>query len=161
MSTVRSKKAEAHAAPLKGAEELREAKKLVEEFVRKVQASRRKLDGELLNINRAHMTPAMEKASREDLGRWARKEAGEKVLRTERVSPEEFRIETSGEGLGRLRYTLKSVDGHLRIDLIQRQCDFCLGKGICPHCEAKGCQVCSRTGRCFVCEGAVWEKYSR
>jgi hypothetical protein len=148
-------------APPTGAEELKEARKLVEDYVHKVLALRRRLDSDLIKVNAAAMSVRYEKKNRDELSRWARKEAAEKVLRTEKVSPEEFRVETSGEGLGRLRYTLKAIDGKLRIDLVQRLCDFCFGKGACPHCEGKGCNDCSKTGLCFVCEGRVWEDYSR
>jgi hypothetical protein len=147
--------------PPTGAEDLRGARKVIEEYVQKVLALRRKLDADLLKVNSSYMTTKFEKQNREDLARWARKEAAEKVLRTEKVSPEEYRIETSGEGLGRLRYTLRAQEEKLRIDLVQRQCEFCLGKGQCPHCDGKGCKDCSKTGLCFVCEGRVWEDYSR
>ena len=148
-------------APPTGAEELREARKLVEQYVRDVLALRRRLDADLLKVNVGLMTPRFEKRNREELARWARKEAAEKVLRTEKVSNEELRVETSGEGLGRLRYTLRATDGSVRIDLVQRLCDFCSGKGSCPHCDGKGCKDCSNTGLCFVCEGRIWEDYSR
>jgi hypothetical protein len=149
------------APPPTGGEELKEARRIVEDYVAKVLALRRRLDGDLIKVNAASMTPRFEKQNRDDLARWARKEAAEKVLRTEKVSPEEFRVETSGEGLGRLRYTIRAAEGKLRIDLVQRQCEFCLGKGQCPHCEGKGCKDCSKTGLCFVCEGRIWEEYSR
>ena len=160
MSPVK-KAAAVKSPPPTGAEELRGARKIVEEYVQKVLALRRRLDADLLKVNSSHMTAKFEKQNRDDMARWARKEAAEKVLRTEKVSPEEYRIETSGEGLGRLRYTLKAQDGKLRIDLVQRQCEFCLGKGQCPHCDGKGCKDCSKTGLCFICEGRVWEDYSR
>jgi hypothetical protein len=147
--------------PPTGAEDLKAARSIVEDYVHKVSSLRRRRDDDLLNVNKAAMTPRFEKQNREELARWARKEAAEKVLRTEKVSNEEYRVETSGEGLGRLRYTLKSAGGPLSIDLVQRQCEFCLGKGSCPHCDGKGCKDCSKTGLCFVCEGRVWEEYSR
>src|SRR5712691_4783361 len=127
-----AKKSSAPKAPSpapSGAEELKEAKRVVEEYVRKVLALRRKLDADLVKVNSSSMTTRFEKQNRDDLARWARKEEAEKVLRTERVSGEEFRVETSGEGLGRLRYTLKGEPGSLKIDLVQRQCEFCFGKG--------------------------------
>lgn len=155
------KSATVKSAPPTGAEDLKAARTIVEEYVRKVLELRRKLDSDLVKVNVQSMTQRFEKQNREDLARWARKEAAEKVLRTERVSAEEYRVETSGEGLGRLRYTLKVLGGSLKIDLVQRQCEFCLGKGQCPHCDGKGCKDCSKTGLCFVCEGRVWEDYSR
>jgi hypothetical protein len=148
-------------APPTGGEDLKAARTIVEEYVRKVLDLRRKLDTDLLKVNAGYMTPRFEKQNREDLARWARKEAAENVLRTERVGEEEFRVETSGEGLGRLRYTIKAIGEALKIELVQRQCEFCLGKGGCPHCEGKGCNDCSKTGLCFVCEGRIWEDYSR
>ena len=155
------KKKETPKAPPTGAEELKAARKVVEEYVQRVLTLRRKLDSDLVKVNSLHMTARFEKQNREDLARWARKEAAEKVLRTERISPEEYRVETSGEGLGRLRYSLKMTGSALRIDLVQRQCEFCLGKGTCPHCDGKGCKDCSKTALCFVCEGRIWEDYSR
>lgn len=155
------KSATVKSPPPTGAEELKGARTIVEEYVRKVLDLRRKLDTDLVKVNAGSMTPRFEKQNREDLARWARKEAAEKVLRTEKVSLEEYRVETSGEGLGRLRYTLRSQGEGLKIDLVQRQCEFCLGKGGCPHCDGKGCKDCSKTGLCFVCEGRIWEDYSR
>ena len=147
--------------PPTGGEELKGARKIVEDYVHKVLALRRRLDADLVKVNASVMTPKFEKKNREELSRWARKEAAEKVLRTEKVSPEEFRVETSGEGLGKLRYTLRGTEGKFQIDVVQRLCDFCFGKGSCPHCDGKGCKDCSKTGLCFVCEGRVWEDYSR
>ena len=147
--------------PPTGAEELRAARKVVEEYVKRMLIVRRKLDDEVRKINRDTMSTRFEKHTREDLARWAKKEAGEKVLRTERVSDDEFRVETSGEGLGRLRYTLHREGSRLALDRVERQCDFCFGKGKCPHCDGKGCNDCSKTALCFVCEGRIWEEYSR
>jgi hypothetical protein len=147
--------------PPTGGEELKKARRVVEDYIQKFLVLRRKLDADLLKLNAGAMTPRFEKQNREEIGRWARKEAAEKVLRTEKVSPEEFRVETTGEGLGKLRYTLKTSDGKLHLDLVQRLCDFCNGKGTCPHCDGKGCKDCSKTALCFVCEGRIWEDYSR
>jgi hypothetical protein len=148
--------------PPTGAEELKAARKIVENYVEKVSILRRRRDEDLLKVNKAAMTSRFEKQNRDELARWARKEAAEKVLRTEKVSDTEYRVETTGEGLGKLRYSLKAADsGGLMIDAVQRQCEFCLGKGPCPHCDGKGCKDCSKTGLCFVCEGRVWEDYSR
>lgn len=149
------------AAPPTGAAELREVRALVEAYIKQVLAVRRVLDEEVGKANTAMMTGRFEKKNREEMARWARKEAAEKVLRTEKVSDEEYRVETSGEGLGRLRYTLRRIDAALQIDLVQRLCDFCNGKGSCPHCDGKGCKDCSKTGLCFICEGRIWEEYSR
>lgn len=160
MSPVK-KSSTATAAPPSGAEELKAARKVVEEYVKRVLVPRRKLDEEVRKVNADLMTVRFEKQTRDDLARWARKEAGEKVLRTERVSDEEYRVETSGEGLGRLRYTLRVVGDGLGIDRVERQCELCFGKGKCPHCDGKGCKDCSTTALCFVCEGRVWEEYSR
>ena len=156
-----TKKSTAAAAPPSGAEDLRAARKVVEDYVRRVLVVRRRLDDDIKKINQDLMTARFEKQSRDDIARWARKEAGEKVLRTERVSDEEFRIETSGEGLGRLRYTVRSEQSSRGIDRVERQCEFCFGKGKCPHCDGKGCKDCSKTALCFVCEGRIWEEYSR
>jgi hypothetical protein len=134
---------------------------VVEDYVKRMLVARRKLDEDVRGINVDLMTQRFEKHNREELARWARKEAGEKVLRTERVSDQEFRVETSGEGLGRLRYLLRSDGNSLTIDRVERQCEFCFGKGKCPHCDGKGCKDCSKTALCFVCEGRVWEEYSR
>jgi hypothetical protein len=147
--------------PPTGAEELKAARRTVEEYVEKVLAARRRLDADLLKINQDAMTQRFEKRSRDEIARWARKGAAEKVLRTERASAEEYRVESSGEGLGRLRYTLRVVGGGLKLDGVQRMCEFCLGKGACTHCDGKGCKDCSKTGLCFVCEGRIWEEYSR
>lgn len=155
------KSAAVKSPPPTGAEDLKAARTVVEEYVKRVLDLRRRLDGDLVKVNSDSMTARFEKTNREDLARWARKEAAEKVLRTEKVTADEYRVETSGEGLGRLRYTLKSQGNGLRIDLVQRQCEFCLGKGACPHCDGKGCKDCSKTGLCFVCEGRIWEDYSR
>ena len=147
--------------PPTGGEDLKAARKIVEEYIKRVLVFRRTLDEEVRKVNRDLMTPRFEKQTREDLARWARKEAEEKVLRTEHVSDQEYRVETSGEGLGRLRYTLRPGGTKLAIDLVERQCEFCFGKGSCPHCEGKGCNDCSKTALCFVCEGRIWEEYSR
>ena len=147
--------------PPTGGDELKGARKLVEEYIKRVLVFRRELDEEVRKVNRDLMTQRFEKHTRDELARWARKEAEEKVLRTERVSDEEYRVETSGEGLGRLRYTLKKGDADLAIDSVERQCEFCFGKGSCPHCDGKGCNDCSKTALCFVCEGRIWEEYAR
>lgn len=158
---IHAKKSGPPAPAPTGGEDLQAARKVVEEYVKKVLMLRRRLDDDLLKVNRELMTPKFEKQSRDDLARWARKEAGEKVLRTEKVSEDEFRVETTGEGLGKLRYTLRRNGKSFAIERVERQCEFCLGKGTCPHCDGKGCKDCSKTALCFVCEGRVWEEYSR
>src|SRR5207244_4302522 len=77
-----AKKSSAPKAPSpapSGAEELKEAKRVVEEYVRKVLALRRKLDADLVKVNSSSMTTRFEKQNRDDLARWAGKEEAEKV----------------------------------------------------------------------------------
>jgi hypothetical protein len=155
------RKSSTPASPPKGGEEIQAARKTVDDYVKKLLALRRQLDAEILKLNRQTMTPQFEKRTRDDLARWARKEAREKILRTERISDDEFRIETSGEGLGQLRYTLRRAPNGLALDRVERKCEFCFGKGQCPHCDGKGCKDCSKTMLCFVCEGRIWEEYAR
>lgn len=137
------------------------AERLVGSLIRALLASRKRSYIEGISIEKKFYATNLFEESRRTYTRYIDAEGKEKILKAEPVGPTTVHVYTSGEGMGKNRYTCSWEKKLWRITAVDVMCGDCSGAGACRWCEGKGCIDCQSTGRCVPCSGTGWARWAK
>jgi hypothetical protein len=137
------------------------AEKVVGGLIRSLLASRRRHYFEGMKVEKTYYAPNLYEETRRTYTRYLDAEQKERILKIEPVDPLVVHVYTSGEGMGKNRYTCAFDRKDWKISAIDVMCGDCAGSGACRWCEGKGCIDCQQTNRCVPCSGTGWMKWAK
>jgi hypothetical protein len=137
------------------------AEKLVGSLIRALLASRKRFYVESARLEKMHYSASLFDESRKTYSRYLDAEEKERILKVEPIGPTLVHVYTSGEGMGRNRYTCQFDRKEWKISAIDVMCGGCHGAGSCRWCEGKGCLDCQKSGRCVPCSGTGWAHWAK
>ena len=139
----------------------RGAERVVGGLIRSLLASRRRHYIEGMKVEKTYYAPNLYEESRRTYTRYLDAEQKERILKIEPHDPTTVHVYTSGEGMGKNRYTCGFDKKEWKISAIDVMCGDCGGSGACRWCEGKGCIDCQQTNRCVPCSGTGWMKWAK